>query len=60
MTRRPDITPALFKRLLSHATEEARQRMLAAVPARPTATLSIAGSRRLRTQAGSKTVSQKE
>ena len=30
MTRRPDISPALFKRLLSHATEEARQRMLAA------------------------------
>jgi uncharacterized protein (DUF2336 family) len=30
MTRRSDITPALFKRLLSHATEEARQRMLAA------------------------------
>jgi len=29
MTRRPDISPALFKRLLSHATEEARQRMLA-------------------------------
>ncbi len=29
MTRRADITPALFKRLLSHATEEARQRMLA-------------------------------
>jgi uncharacterized protein (DUF2336 family) len=30
MTRRSDISPALFKRLLSHATEEARQRMLAA------------------------------
>ena len=29
MTRRADITPALFKRLLNHATEEARQRMLA-------------------------------
>ena len=29
MTQRPDISPALFKRLLSHATEEARQRLLA-------------------------------
>jgi len=30
VSRRADISPALFKRLLSHATEEARQRMLAA------------------------------
>ena len=29
MTQRPDISPALFKRLLNHATEEARQRLLA-------------------------------
>jgi uncharacterized protein (DUF2336 family) len=30
ITRRADISPTLFKRLLSHATEEARQRLLAA------------------------------
>jgi uncharacterized protein (DUF2336 family) len=59
MTRRPDISPALFKRLLSHATEEARQRMLAAAgPADRDAINRVLAQ--IAAQAGSKTVSQKE
>ena len=46
MTQRADISPALFKRLLSHATEEARQRMLAAGRTGPIARPSIGCSRR--------------
>jgi len=59
MTRRPDISPALFKRLLSHATEEARQRMLAeAVPADRDAINRVLAQ--IANQAGTKTVTTKE
>jgi hypothetical protein len=59
MSRRADITPALFKRLLSHATEEARHRMLA--QAGPTEREAINRVlTQLANQAGSKTVSPKE
>ncbi len=59
MSRRADISPVLFKRLLSHATEEARQRMLAA--ARPQEREAINRVlTQLANQAGSQTVSPKE
>jgi uncharacterized protein (DUF2336 family) len=59
MSRRADISPALFKRLLSHATEEARQRMLASAgPADRDAVNRVLTQ--IADQAGSKTVSQKE
>ena len=59
MSRRPDISPSLFKRLLSHATEEARERMLAqAGPADRDAINRVLTQ--LANQAGSKTVSPKE
>ena len=59
MSRRADISPALFKRLLSYATEEARQRMLAtAGPADREAINRVLTQ--LANQAGSKTVSPKE
>jgi uncharacterized protein (DUF2336 family) len=59
MTRRADISPVLFKRLLSHATEEARQRMLAqAGPADRDAINRVLAQ--LAAQAGSKAVSAKE
>jgi len=59
MTRRADISPALFKRLLSHATEEARQRMLAAAgPADRDAINRVLTQ--IAAQAGSMTVSPKE
>jgi uncharacterized protein (DUF2336 family) len=59
MTRRADISPALFKRLLSHATEEARQRMLdAAGPAERAAINRVLTQ--LADQAGSRIISQKE
>jgi Uncharacterized protein conserved in bacteria len=59
MTRRVDISPALFKRLLSHATEEARQRMLdAAGPAEREAINRVLTQ--LADQAGSRIISQKE
>jgi hypothetical protein len=59
ITRRADISPALFKRLLSHATEEARQRMLdAAGPAEREAINRVLTQ--LADQAGSRIISQKE
>ena len=59
MTRRPDISPMLFKRLLSHATEEARQRLLdQAGPAERDAINRVLTQ--LAKQAGSMTVSAKE
>jgi uncharacterized protein (DUF2336 family) len=59
MTRRPDILPALFKRLLSHATEEARQRMLAAAaPDRREAINRVLTQ--IASQAGTMTVSANE
>ena len=59
MTRRPDISPALFKRLLSHATEEARQRMLAAAgPEQRDAINRVLAQ--IAAQAGTMTVSAKE
>ena len=59
MTRRPDISPALFKRLLSHATEEARQRLLdAAGPAERDAINRVLTQ--IADQAGSRIISQKE
>lgn len=59
MTRRPDISPALFKRLLSHATEEARQRMLAAAaPDRREAINRVLTQ--IASQAGTMTVSANE
>ena len=59
MTRRPDISPALFKRLLSHATEEARQRMLAAAaPDRREAINRVLTQ--IASQAGAMTVSANE
>jgi uncharacterized protein (DUF2336 family) len=59
MSRRPDISPPLFKRLLSHATEEARQRMLAAAgPADRDAINRVLTQ--IANQAGTKTVTPKE
>jgi uncharacterized protein (DUF2336 family) len=59
MTRRPDISPALFKRLLSHATEEARQRMLAAAGPDHRAAINRVLTQ-IAAQAGTMTVSAKE
>ncbi|MGH6727357.1 MAG: DUF2336 domain-containing protein [Pseudolabrys sp.] len=59
MTRRADISPTLFKRLLAHATEEARQRMLAM--AGPTDRDAINRVlTQIAAQAGSTTVSPRE
>ncbi|MGH6685062.1 MAG: DUF2336 domain-containing protein [Pseudolabrys sp.] len=59
MSRRADISPPLFKRLLSHATEEARQRMLtAAGPGDREAINRVLAQ--LAAQGGTQTVSQKE
>lgn len=59
MTQRADISPALFKRLLSHATEEARQRMLAAAgPERREAINRVLTQ--IAAQAGTMTVTAKE
>jgi uncharacterized protein (DUF2336 family) len=59
MTKRDDISPALFKRLLTHATEEARQRLLdAAGPDRRDAVNRVLAQ--IATQAGTMTVSAKE
>jgi len=59
MSRRADITPVLFKRLLNYATEEARARMLAtAGPADREAINRVLTQ--LANQAGSKTISTKE
>ena len=59
ITRRADISPTLFKRLLSHATEEARQRLLEqAGPAERDAINRVLTQ--LANQAGSMTVSAKE
>jgi uncharacterized protein (DUF2336 family) len=59
MSRRADISPALFTRLLSYATEEARQRMLAtAGPADREAINRVLTQ--LANQAGAKNVSPKE
>jgi hypothetical protein len=59
MTRRPDISPTLFRRLLAHATEEARQRMLAqSGPADRDAINRVLTQ--IAAQAGSQTVSQKD
>jgi uncharacterized protein (DUF2336 family) len=59
MSRRADISPALFKRLLSHATEEARQRMLASAgPADRDAINRVLAQ--IAAQAGSTSVSPKE
>jgi uncharacterized protein (DUF2336 family) len=59
MSRRADITPVLFKRLLNYATEEARTRMLAAAgPADREAINHVLTQ--LANQAGSKTISPKE
>jgi uncharacterized protein (DUF2336 family) len=59
MSRRPDISPVLFKRLLGYATEEARQRMLAtAGPADREAINRVLTQ--IAKQAGSAAVSPKE
>jgi uncharacterized protein (DUF2336 family) len=59
MSRRADISPPLFKRLLSHATEEARQRMLAAAgPGDREAINRVLAQ--LAAQGGTQTVSSKE
>ncbi len=59
MTQRADISPALFKRLLSYATEEARQRMLAAAgPAQREAINRVLAQ--IAAQAGTNNVSAKE
>jgi uncharacterized protein (DUF2336 family) len=59
MTRRADISPTLFKRLLSHATEEARQRLLdAAGPADREAINRVLTQ--IADQAGTLTISPKE
>jgi uncharacterized protein (DUF2336 family) len=59
MSRRADITPVLFKRLLNYATEEARTRMLASAgPADRDAINRVLTQ--LANQAGSKTISPKE
>jgi len=59
MTRRADISPSLFKRLLSHATEEVRQRLLdGAGPAERDAINRVLTQ--LADQAGSRVISQKE
>ncbi len=59
MAQRADISPALFKRLLTHATEEARQRLLAAAGAdhREAVNRVLA---HIAEQAGTMTVSAKE
>jgi len=59
MSRRPDISPALFKRLLSHATEEARQRMLDGAGAAEREAINRVLTQ-LADQAGSRIISQKE
>ncbi len=59
MTQRPDISPALFKRLLSHATEEARQRMLEAAGPNERDAINRVLTQ-LADQAGSRIISQKE
>jgi len=59
MSRRADISPVLFKQLLSHATEQARQRMLAeAGPEQREAINRVLTQ--LADQAGSRIISQKE
>jgi len=59
LTRRPDISPPLFKRLLSHATEEARQRLLAAAEPEQREAINRVLSQ-IAAQAGTMTVSPKE
>jgi uncharacterized protein (DUF2336 family) len=59
MSRRPEISPPLFKRLLSHATEQARQRMLAAAPPNAREAINRVLTQ-IADQAAGKTVSQKE
>ena len=59
MSRRSDVSRRLFKRLLSYATEQARQRMLAtSAPADREAINRVLAQ--LANQAGSQTISQKE
>jgi uncharacterized protein (DUF2336 family) len=59
MSRRADISPVLFKRLLNYATEEARTRMLASAgPADRDAINRVLTQ--LANQAGAKTISPKE
>ena len=59
MSRRSDVSRRLFKRLLSYATEQARQRMLAtSAPADREAINRVLAQ--LADQAGSQTISQKE
>jgi len=59
MTQRADISPALFKRLLSHATEEVRQRMLAAAGPGQRETINRVLTQ-IAAQAGTMTVTAKE
>ena len=59
MSRRSDVSRRLFKRLLSYATEQARQRMLAtSAPADREAINRVLAQ--LADQAGSRTISEKE
>lgn len=59
MSRRSDVSRRLFKRLLSYATEQARQRMLAtSAPADREAINRVLAQ--LADQAGTRTISQKE
>ena len=59
MGRRADISPPLFKQLLAHATEKARQRLLAAAPAEKRDTINRVLAQ-IADQVGVKTVSQKD
>ena len=59
VSRRPDVSHRLFKRLLSYATEQARQRMLASAgPADREAINRVLTQ--IATQTGSQTISRKE
>ena len=59
MTRRADISPSLFKRLLSHATEEVRQRMLDAAGPEHRAAINRVLTQ-LADQAGGRVITEKE
>ena len=59
MSLRPDISRRLFKRLMTYATEKARQRMLASSPPADREAINRVLTQ-ISTQAGSQTISRKE
>lgn len=59
MSQRPDISRRLFKRLMTYATEKARQRMLASSPVADREAINRVLSQ-IAAQAGSRTISRKE